>query len=127
MRENRKGEDHPRGMLGKTHSTETIAKLKEIGLKNSDRSRESLLKARELHSEKFKKQQDIFIKKMKALSKKVYVYDLNYKLLYEFESQKAASLNLSITRSVLQTDLKSGKVYKDLYFFKYTGPDTVSK
>lgn len=72
-------------------------------------------------------QQDIFKEKMKALSKKVYVYDLNNKLLYEFESQKAAAINLNIARSVLQGYLKSGKAYKDLYIFKYSSPTTVNE
>lgn len=113
--------------LGKELSLETRAKLREIGLKNSDKSRENLLKAKELHFEKFKMQQDIFKEKMKALSKKVYVYDLNNKLLYEFESQKAAAINLNIARSVLQGYLKSGKAYKDLYIFKYSSPTTVNE
>jgi hypothetical protein len=61
--------------LGKELSLETRAKLREIGLKNSDKSRENLLKAKELHFEKFKMQQDIFKEKMKALSKKVYLHN----------------------------------------------------
>ena len=65
--------------LGKEVSLETRAKLREMGLKNSHVSKENLLKAKELYFVKLKMQQDIFRKKMKALSKKVYVYDLNNK------------------------------------------------
>ncbi len=56
----------------------------------------------------------------KKIKKSVLVYDKSNNLLYTYKSQLKCSKDLKISYGFLHRLLKSGKLYKDIYYFRTT-------
>jgi hypothetical protein len=55
--------------------------------------------------------------KFKVKENKTWVYDINHKLIEIFDNAKKASIYFNIPSSTLYDYIKSGKLYKNKYYF----------
>jgi uncharacterized protein YcfL len=110
------GKNHPQ--FGKKLSDETRMKLslanKGKNLSDETKMKISLSSKNRIVSLETRKKISL------TLSKKVYIYDKKGILIHSFNNRKDLSLFLNIHESTIRSYIRSNKLYKGLYFIKYS-------